>query len=176
MRNTLYRYNEETCQYERIKVKTPDVVFYVSGVLVSAVLILIAMLILHDFFIDSEKEIALRKENTALKKNQSLLTTQLEEIDESLEKLSEKDQALHVKFFGTALEKSSHVNTGLASRKMLLADASSFRTAIEELDKKSGGLLHQSGITTAYFSDKLSMDMEDAERIYAMPTLPPIEK
>lgn len=174
MPKTLYRYNEETCQYERIKVKTPDVVFYVSGVLVSAILILAAMLMLHDFFIDSEKEVALRKENAALAINQSLLTNQLDHIDASLEKLSEKDQSLHLKFFGTPLTKQSAATNGTASRKILLADASDFRSTVSAIGEKSEGLLHQSGITTSYFSAKLSMDLKDAERIYAMPTLPPV--
>jgi murein DD-endopeptidase MepM/ murein hydrolase activator NlpD len=174
MRKTLYRYNEETCQYERIKVKTPDVVFYVSGILVSAILILAALLTLHDFFIDSEKEIALRKENSALSKNQATLTAQLTEIDASLEQLAQKDESLHLKFFGAPIEKPTTNNNRVSTRKILLADASSFRTAIAQIEEKSGGLLHQSEITTSYFSDKLSMDLKDAERIYAMPTLPPV--
>lgn len=174
MQKTLYRYNDETCQYERIKVKTPDVIFYAAGVLLSAILILAAMLTLHDFFIDSEKEIALRKENNAIAKNQALLTAQLTEIDGSLEQLSKKDEALHLKFFGAAIEKPKTDNTGLSSRKILLADASSFRSTVAKIQEKSGGLLHQSEITTSYFSDKLSMNLKDAERIYAMPTLPPV--
>ncbi|HEY0652008.1 MAG TPA: hypothetical protein VGD65_02730, partial [Chryseosolibacter sp.] len=174
MRNTLYRYNEETCQYERIRVKTPDVLFYATGVLLSAIVILAAMLMLHDFFIDSEKEIALRKENSALARNQALLTAQLTEIDEALDQLSQKDEALHLKFFGAALEKPSTEHNGLSSRKILLADASTFRSTVAKIQEKSGGLLHQSEITTSYFSDKLSMDLKDAERINAMPTLPPI--
>lgn len=174
MRKTLYRYNEETCQYERIKVKTPDVLFYASGVLLSAILILAAMLTLHDFFIDSEKEIALRKENQAIAKNYALLSAQLTEIDATLDQLSTKDEALHLQFFGAALEKPTTPNTGISTRKILLADASGFRSTIEKIEEKSAGLLHQSGITTSYFSDKLSMDLKDAERIYAMPTLPPI--
>lgn len=173
---TLYRYNEKTCQYERIKVKAPDVVFYISGIVVSAIVILAAMLMLHDFIIDSEKEIALRKENTALAKNQKTLNAQLDLIDESLDQLNKKDETLHLKFFGTPLTKETVANTGIASRKILLADASGFRSTISEIEEKSGGLLHQSGITTSYFSDKLSMDLKDAERIYAMPTLPPVKE
>ncbi len=174
MRKTLYRYNEETCQYERIKVKTPDVVFYISGVLVTAIVILAGMLTLHDFLIDSEKEIALRKENNALARNQRLLTAKLDQIDGSLELLAEKDEALHMKFFGTPLAKTASPNHGIASRKILLADASGFRATLTGLAEKSNGLLHQSEITTSYFSDKLSMNFNDAERIYAMPTLPPV--
>jgi murein DD-endopeptidase MepM/ murein hydrolase activator NlpD len=174
MRKTLYRYNEETCQYERIKVKTPDVVFYVSGLLVSSLVILAAMLILHDFFIDSEKEIALRKENHALSKNQAMLSSQLKEIDATLDQLVQKDEKLHLKFFGAPLEKPALQKNKISNHKILLADASGFRSTIEQIEEKSGGLLHQSEITTSYFSDKLSMDLKDAERIYAMPTLPPI--
>lgn len=176
MPKTLYRYNEETCQYERIKVKTPDVVFYVSGVLVSSFVILAAMLVLHDFLIDSDKEVALRKENNALAKNQAVLASQLDQIDATLEQLSEKDQSLHLKFFGTPIEKVSGENKGLATRRILLADASEFRSTVSQIQEKSGGLLHQSGIITSYFHDKLSMDLKDAERVYAMPTLPPVNE
>ncbi len=169
----LYKYNEATCQYERVKVQTPDVVFYMSGVLVTSIALLVAMLFVHDYFIDSEKEISLRSENHALAKNQIRLSAELDEIDETLVTLEEKDRALHTKFFGTTLESPPLRET--ASRKILLADATGFRKTISDLSTRSNKLLYNSEVTTAYFSGKLSVDHRHAEKLIALPTLTPIK-
>jgi murein DD-endopeptidase MepM/ murein hydrolase activator NlpD len=175
MPRTLYKYNAETCQYERINVKTPDVIFYISGVLVVAILMLAGMLTLHDFIIDSEKEIALRKENNALQKNHSVLTNQLDEIESTLEQLDAKDKALHAKFFGTALEKSTSSAKGVSSKNILLADASTFRKKVNAIEQKSNTLLTSSVITSNYYGEKLTVNKKLAEKISAMPTALPIQ-
>lgn len=174
MPGTLYKYNAETCQYERIKVKTPDVIFYVCGILVTSIVMLAGMLTLHDFLIDSEKEIALRKENSALKSNHRTLSAQLENIESTIETLESKDQELHTKFFGTALEKYSQRSNSVGNRNILLADATSFRKSVSKINSKSAELLNTSVITSSYYGEKLTIDKRIAEKIAAMPTGQPV--
>src|SRR5687768_1628897 len=102
MRHPLYRYNAETCQYERIKVKFFGVVFYACSVLVAAVFILAGMLTLHDFLFDSEKEIALRKANKVLRQNHAVLMSQLSDIESTLTTLADDDSKLHAKLFNVS--------------------------------------------------------------------------
>lgn len=173
MRHTLYKYNAETCHYERIKVKAVDVVFYISGIIVVSLLMLAGILVLHDFMIDSEKEVTLRRENHALKKNQETLTVQLNTIESTLSELELQDQKLHTKFFGIPPEKT-FVKQGSAQKNILLSDASSFRSAVEKIQTESSTLLHKSAQLNLVFANTISVDKEAMAMIHAMPNIRPV--
>lgn len=173
MAKTLYKYNAETCQYERMTVKTPDVIFYISGVVVVALIMLAGMLTLHDFIFDSDKEIALRRENDALRKNHASLSSDLVHVESTLERLEENDRDLHLKFFGTELEQQQ-VDNGI-DKNLLLADASQFRKSISQLTEKSHFLLNASITTSQYYGEKLGVNRGTAWRVASMPTGLPIE-
>jgi murein DD-endopeptidase MepM/ murein hydrolase activator NlpD len=175
MGKSLYRYNKETCHYERIRLKPLDVISYTVGSLLVAVMMLAGMLFLHDFLIDSEKEITLRKENNALEKNHVILTSQLNSIESTLAFLRNEDERLHFKFFGTELEKGAKRKSGIANKNLLLADPKGFRNAAELIDQQSSAMLKQSSGTNSFFGDNLSLPKERAINFGSMPTLQPIQ-
>src|SRR5688572_21268384 len=125
MRHLTYRYNPQTCCYERSTTTFGQVSGYVAGVLFTALLIMAILLIGHDVLTDSEEEIALRKENAALGKYSVVLTGQLEEIESTLSALQQKDEALHNKLFTSST--GSYIPENNDSRQpILLGDASIF--------------------------------------------------
>lgn len=174
MRHPLYRYNAQTCQYERVRLKFADVLFYMSGVLISAILMLAGMLILHDFLIDSEKEVALRKENNALEKNHALLTNQLNIVESTLATLEEEDKKLHYKFFGSPVEQSKTKAHGASKKNVLLADASSFRDAIKKIEDQSADLITKSLQSNLAFGDNITFTKQSISNAVDMPTIQPV--
>lgn len=175
MRNSLYHYNAETCQYERVRVKTPDVVYYLSGVIVFALLMLAGMLSLHDYIFDSKKEIALRQENDALSKNQSILVSQLSTIESTLAKLDQDDKKLHIKFFGSPAENATAAETRPANKRVLLSDPSGFQHVVEKMSARSADLLSQSATTNSHYGEVLSLDKSHLSTISSMPLLQPVQ-
>lgn len=173
MRKSLYRYNAETCQYERIRVKTPDVLYYLSGILVVAILMLSGMLTLHDYIFDSEKEISLRKENAALSRNQVVLTSQVSLIESTLTRLGEEDEKLHAKFFGSSANAAADNSHRIADKELLLADATAFRTAISKMTERSSGLLSQSVTTSSFYGEHLGLTDSHLKTISSIPLLVP---
>ncbi len=174
MRNPLYRYNEETCQYERVRVKPFDVIFYASGAIVTSLLLLAGMLTLHDYLVDSEKESALRLENKALEKNHANLTSQLSDIEITLASLAEEDKKLHTKFFTSTPEETTP--TDKTSRKqLLLADASGFRNAIEKLSFDTEHVMQRSAQWDAAFTTIDAFEKEKAFAAAGMPNLQPVK-
>jgi murein DD-endopeptidase MepM/ murein hydrolase activator NlpD len=169
-----YRYNPETCQYERIGISVRGVLFYFVSVLLTAVVMLAAMLTLHDVIFDSEKEIALRRENSAYEKNQIVLASQLSAIESSLATLHEEDQKLHTKFFGSQIEAREQKSKGLANRQVLLADPSDFRSVIEKIDGHSSTLLTQSVTTNSFFGDRATLHKDQVSFVASIPTLQPV--
>jgi murein DD-endopeptidase MepM/ murein hydrolase activator NlpD len=172
MRQSLYKYNAETCQYERVRVKGPDVMFYISGVIVVSILMLAGMLVLHDFLFDSEKERLLRKQNSAFEKNHVLLTTQLSSIESTLSELSAEDRKLHEKFFGAPMEHTPPPAADAGNKHLLLADPALFRKAVEKISARSSVLLNGSSRTSSFFGNKLSL-ADHKNKISSLPLLQP---
>jgi murein DD-endopeptidase MepM/ murein hydrolase activator NlpD len=174
MHKSLYRYNAETCQYERIRIKSSDVFFYASGVLVTALGMLAGMLLLHDYIFDSQKEIVLRSENSALVSNSIVLTSQLNSIESTLTALAQKDDTLHAKFFGSKAQEKASGNT-LANKQLLLADASAFRMAVEKMNDRSSNLLDKSTATNVFYGSEIELKAETVNTLMSMPVLQPIQ-
>lgn len=149
MSKTLYRYNAETCQYERVRVKTSDILFYACGVLMTALLMLAGILALHDYVFDSAKESALRKENNALKKNGLILTSQINTIESALASLAEEDKKLHSKFFGASAQHSSVSPDESPVKNILLGGADSFRNTVDKIGNRTAALLDKSATSNA---------------------------
>lgn len=175
MAKTLFRYNSETCQYERVKLKTPDVVFYISGVVVFSIVLFISLLIVHDYFFDSAKEIALRTENQALERNHKQLKAELSSIETSLVTLKEKDEELHRKFFGNPSDEGQSSTQSVASQEILLANPSVFREKMTLLNTISSYILTKTTASSAYFTTRMSMKESDVKRIASMPNTMPIK-
>lgn len=171
MRLPLYKYNEEKCQYERVRLKPFDVIFYASGILVASLLLLAGMLTLHDYLIDSEKELALRKENSAYKKNYAILTSQLSEIESTLDALENEDKKLHTKFFLSPPEQQT-VTDNTSRKQLLLSDASSFRSAVEELATQSEKMMHRSQQWNEVF---VNSDVFEKNKLYETAGIPNIQ-
>ena len=135
---------------------------------------LIGLLILHDFIFDSDKEIALRKENFALERSHVTLTAQLGSIRSSLSLLEEKDKALHSKFFGTPLPQGSKKNDGVADQQVLLSNPAMFREALNKIEARTSTLILQSAITNSRYAKKFSGRRPEASFFEAMPSTQPI--
>jgi murein DD-endopeptidase MepM/ murein hydrolase activator NlpD len=148
--NPVYRYNAETCRYEQTKRSWGRTIFYVSGVLVCATMMLIGILLLHDLLIDSENEIKLRTENSALKRNQRLVLSELEPVEAKLVSLSEKDQQLHNKFFGqSAVSQATEHHDHSA---ILLFSPADYPATLQSLNDRSEELIDASRSSTTQYS------------------------
>jgi murein DD-endopeptidase MepM/ murein hydrolase activator NlpD len=173
MRHSVYRYNAETCRYERVRLNARDIVSYSCGILLTAIAMLAGLLTLHDFVFDSEKEKTLRKENSALAKNSILLANQLSTIESGLTSLYEEDRKLHQKFFGVEAIVPAGKNPG-SKQKILLADADAFRAAVDAINKRSSILLQQSGESNSYFASSIDLKKDLLVKLETVPTLQPV--
>jgi len=174
MRKSLYRYNHDTCQYERVRITAGAVIWYALGVLTVGTFMLVGLLLLHDLIIETEKEAQLSRENRALRRHHSILTAELDALQPVLTSLQHKDRALHEKFFGTT--PAPQQDTSRASKEsLLLSDAKAFSIQVASLREHSEQLLNRSALTSHYFSQRLGMTDEEIARIGHMPTLQPIQ-
>lgn len=135
MRGPIYRYNPQTCRYERTTVSAGAAFSYMLGLSFSALLILAGLIFLYDKFITSDKEVALRKENLAIEKHEAILTNQVLEIESKLEALKSKDAELYGLLFTDNSTKTSDRSDSKES--LLTADVAQSGDAIRILSENS---------------------------------------
>jgi len=169
-----YHYNPKTCKYEPAKLSWQDVVGYGFGLAFTAALFLIAFISIHDRFVETETEIALREENKIIKKNKPLLAEELQEIEASLHDLKEKDNALHTKFFNTLPAIENSAKPTLSKEQVLLADASGFESMLEVLQTKSNRLAEKS-LRSPSYSSEAEITREYKGLIKSIPSYSPVQ-
>lgn len=175
MRHTTYRYNIQTCQYERVKITPGSIVWYFLGVTVTASFFLIGLLLLHDLLVTTANEKKLRKENSAMREHRAILSAQLSELQPVLASLQHKDNVLHTRFFGTPPMENSQPDDRASKEDLLLADANSFRKHIASMKVTSDKLIAKSSMTNHHFGRAFTLSKGARAGIDAWPTLRPVE-
>lgn len=175
MRFTTYRYNIHTCQYERVKVRAKNIIWYFLGVAVTASCILLGILVLHDLVVNTDHEKRLRRENRALREHHAILSKELNELQPMLISLNDKDRELHSRFFGTQPIVPVQQVDRASKEKILLADANSFRDLVSSMKTTSQRLIERSGSMSRYFSFALKLENDDLDQVNAWPTLLPVQ-
>jgi hypothetical protein len=174
MRYTTYRYNTETCHFERVKLSAGKLFWYLLGLGVTASSLLFGILLLHNFLVNTDHEKTLRKENRALREHHAILSAELIELQPVLTSLENKDKVLHKRFFGPQAvppgEKSHHA----AKENFLLADVPSFRKQVLALKETSQRLLTRASGTNAHFINTFGGEKDKFESLPSIPTLQPI--
>ena len=175
MRYTTFRYNAETCQYERVRLSVRSVLWYSIGLVAMGSCMLVGILLIHDQVVSTTREIQLRKENKALQKHHAILTAGLNDIRPVLASLQQKDQILHTKFFGT-LPVVQPAEVDYASKQdLLLADGNSFRKQVTDLKGSSEKLRRRSAVTNRSFANQINLTESALANINALPTLQPVQ-
>lgn len=175
MRYTTYRYNSETCQYERVRINAGSVIWYGLGVGVMGSCMLLGILLLHDLVIHTPTESRLRKENNALRKHHAILSSQLNDLRPVLTSLESKDRVLHTRFFGSAVV-APPVGIDYASKQeLLLADAEGFRKHVAGLQLLSETLKNRSLSSNTYYREKFNAIQLSPKEAPSFPTLQPVQ-
>lgn len=95
-----YYYDTESCRYERIKVSSLDIFLNLMGFLVISSIIGLGIFFVADFYFESPSKSVLRKENEELKLYYSLIEKDLQQSNDMLGALQERDDEIYRVVFG----------------------------------------------------------------------------
>jgi murein DD-endopeptidase MepM/ murein hydrolase activator NlpD len=172
-----YHYDTETCKYERIKIRTSDVVLNLLGFLSVAFIISLGLLPVYNSYFRSDREEALHKENGELRLYYDLLSKEMQKSNQMLAALQERDDNVYRVIFeaepiaasvrkagvGGAERYKDLLEKGLKREDLILS-------AMQKLDK----LKKQMYIQTKSYDDILVMAKNKAQMFAAMPAIQPI--
>ena len=95
-----YYYDTESCRYERIKVSTWDMIWNSLGFFTLALLLSGGIVYCYIIYFESPEEAQLRKENAELKLYYDLLSDELDETEQMLGALQDRDDNIYRVIFG----------------------------------------------------------------------------
>jgi murein DD-endopeptidase MepM/ murein hydrolase activator NlpD len=171
MRNAIFHYNKETCQYELASISIRSIAVYCLGVIFTSAAFFASFVILYDRFTETPTEAALRKENIALDKHQILLTGQVAEVERALAKLKSIDHELYQKLFDEAA--ITETQQAADNKSILLADEMIFADMLGKVDKQSHDVYKRAATANRQFTT-MHIAKEDVLILKAVPTLQPI--
>lgn len=169
-----YHYNLKTFQYERARPSVKVVLWYISRLLFTGLLLCGVMIAVHDSLLESETERALRLENNILEKHKPILEQQLAAIGLTLTGLKEEDKMLYARLFSSNPPESSSLTSTISKEQALLADASSFNVLLDVLKSKSEKLMEKSSASNASFGNRIRITKEQLDGIGSIPSIQPI--
>ena len=169
-----YQYNPKTFRYERSRITIKDVLWYVSGLLTSALILGGVAIAIHDYWIETENERLLVIENNLLKKHKPVLEEDLTKIEATLVALKDADRDLYVRIFNTEAPEYSPLTASISREQALLADASEFRELLSILETKSELLTAKSSNTNRAFGDAIHISNEQLETLQSIPSIQPV--
>jgi murein DD-endopeptidase MepM/ murein hydrolase activator NlpD len=175
MNKVTYFYNHKTCQYERARLTFKGALVYVLGLLLTSFAFFVGLVFLYNYLLETDTERELRSENKAILKYKPVLEQKLNQIQATLAGLDDKDKVLYTQLFNAPQPVQPQVNHTLPKGKVLLANASLFKSYLESLETKTGYLFNHATQSNILFGQDIHITDDDILLLNAVPSLPPVK-
>lgn len=172
-----YYYDTETCRYERVRTTRWDITLNFLGFLTVAMMMAVGLVFLYNNYFHSPKEALLKKENEELVFYYELLNKQLNEANNMLSSLQDRDDNIYRVIFEAEPIPSSIRTAGIggANRyKNLMDEGLSQGRLIVNAHQKIDALNKQMYIQTKSYDDIIQMAQNKSEMWASIPAIQPI--
>lgn len=169
-----YTYDTQSCRYQRVRKSWSDIVINALGLLASAVVVALVILLVNNFYFDTETTRSLRKENQTLEKHYTTLKADLVDLEEVISVLRERDENIYRKIYEAEPLKDEGLG-GLAeeiSYRDVINSGWNNKKYIDEVSRKVEGLLKRSDDHS--MKEIIRLIHENDAKLQALPAIQPI--
>ena len=172
-----YHYDSDTLSYNKVKVKTSDKIKRVFFVLSGIVLTLFLGWILLSPVFESPKEKELFRENENLKLNYSLLDKKMEQIEDVLSEIGERDNNVYRLYFEVNPIPNEQRLAGFGGiNRYKMLEGFNNSEMIIEASRKMDILSKQLVIQSKSLDEIVELAKNKEEMLSAIPAIMPVEK
>lgn len=172
-----YYYDTETCKYERVKVKTQDVIFNFLGLASLIIACAVGLLMLYNAYFESPKELRLKHELAELKEYVNGLDENVTKMDEILRALEKRDDDIYRIVLGAEPIDQDIRNAGVGGAdryENIRSSSSEFRDELVELYENVDKLKRKMYIQSKSYDEIVEL-AENKEKLYAaIPAIQPL--
>ncbi|MFY0685570.1 MAG: M23 family metallopeptidase [Cyclobacteriaceae bacterium] len=172
-----YYYDTESCRYERIKVSTWDIIWNTLGFFTLSMIVALGFVYLYVVYFESPEEAQLRKENSELTLYYELLSNELEETNNVLASLQDRDDNIYRVIFGVdpIPEQVREAGTGGSNRYKELMDKGLEREElVAENLKRLDKLKKKMYIQTKSYDDIVELARSKETMMASLPAIQPV--
>jgi murein DD-endopeptidase MepM/ murein hydrolase activator NlpD len=174
-----YYYDTESCRYERIRVSTWDIILNGLGFFTLALLLGGSITFVYIIYFESPEEALLRKENEELTLYYELLSKQMDDSNEMLSLLQERDDNIYRVILGAdpVPDEIRKAGFGGANRYMnLLNENLEKEELIISNFKKIDQLTKQMYVQTTSYDHIFNLAKDNELLLASLPAIPPVSK
>lgn len=177
MKKQKYVYNEQTLQFEKLKLSGKDKFFKFTTVLTGFILSAVIVFFIGYKYFPTPKEQAMDRELNQMEYHYANLTTDFQSIAESLNKLHKKDSEVHRMIFGMEPIDEAIWNGGTGgSDKYAALDGFDSEEQISESLKTVESLKHKIKVQSNSLDSLYMMAKSKEERLAAIPSIKPVRE
>ncbi|MEQ8361074.1 MAG: peptidoglycan DD-metalloendopeptidase family protein [Cytophagales bacterium] len=172
-----YYYDTESCKYERIKVSKGDIFINFLGFLFLGVIIAVGLLFVYFTNFDSPKEALLKKENKELLLKYDLLSKELNQVENILTALQDRDDDIYRTIFeaNPIPESVREAGVGGANKyQALMEEDLEQETLILSTFQKIDKIKKKMYIQSKSYDEILKMANDKAKMLASIPAIQPI--
>ena len=172
-----YYYDTETCKYERVKVKTQDVILNFLGLASVILACAVALLMAYNSYFESPQELMLKNEIAELKYYYEGLEEDVTKMDKILSALETRDDDIYRIVLGAEPIEQEIRNAGIGGADRyadMRSSSSEFRNEIVVLAENVDKLKRKMYIQSKSYDEIVAL-AEDKEKLFAaIPAIQPI--
>jgi murein DD-endopeptidase MepM/ murein hydrolase activator NlpD len=172
-----YYYDTETCKYERVKVKTQDVIFNFLGLFSMIVACSVGLLMLYNNYFESPKELRLRNEVSELEHYYKTLETDVSKMNEIIAALENRDDDIYRIVLGAEPIPAEIRDAGVGGSERyadIRSSSTEFRDVIINLSQSVDKLKRKMYIQSKSYDDIVQL-AENKEKLFAaIPAIQPV--
>jgi murein DD-endopeptidase MepM/ murein hydrolase activator NlpD len=173
MASVKYFYNAKTLKFERTPFRwTTWLGRLITFITVSATFFY-GLFVLQNRFLETEREKALRSENEALKRHQSVVENNIAQTQIILASLSLKDQAIYKRIFLS--EKPVSISEKKAADNLLTTEVTAFERKIKSLMNKAQATYQKATFRNVRFAKLFWPKKQDMKEMQSYPTQIPVK-
>lgn len=172
-----YYYDTETCKYERVKVKTQDVILNFLGLASLIVAVAVGLLMLYNSYFESPKEVMLRNEVEEMEYYYEHLNEEVVKLNQILAALEKRDDNVYRVVLGAEPIDPSIRNAGIGGvdRYAEIRNKSiDHKALIIDLNENVDKLRRKMYIQSKSYDDILQLADNKAKMYAAIPAIQPI--
>lgn len=159
MRKEKYVYNQQTLQFEKLKLTTKEKLFRFAGICSAFVFVSTGVFALGYSYLPTPKEQALDRELTQMQYHYSNLTSDFEDIAGDVERLQQKDKDVHRIIFGMEPIDDAIWNGGIGGSKRY--------NHLEDFEKTSE-MITESLSSVQKLKRKISLQSESLDSLFML--------
>lgn len=174
-----YYYDTESCRYERIRVSTWDIVWNALGFLTLALILSVGIVFVYVKYFESPEEAILRKENEELNMYYELLSKEVNNANQMLEALQDRDDNIYRIIFGVEPipEEIRSAGFGGANRyKNLIEEGLEREDLVINNYQRINQLKKQMYIQTKSYDQIMAMAKDKERFLASLPAIQPVSK